>query len=78
MHYAVVTLENPIAKCHRFYTTSALQKLVSGWAHTSRLGYIITDDLHLEFQEVLLRMMCYFSVIICNGRVELESKPLKI
>ncbi len=78
MHFAVIILENTIAKGHRFYTTSALQKSVSGWVHTNMLGYAITDDLHLEFQEVLLRMMCYFSTIICNGRVELEGKPLKI
>ncbi|KAK0191605.1 hypothetical protein F5146DRAFT_1197893 [Armillaria mellea] len=79
MHYAVVTLENTIVKGHRFYTTSALQKSVSGWVHTSMLGYTITDDLHLEFQKVLLHMMCYFSaIILCDGRVELENHDVHV
>ncbi|KAK0231486.1 hypothetical protein IW262DRAFT_1454495 [Armillaria fumosa] len=73
MHYAVVTLENTIAKGHRFYTSSVLQKSVSGWVHTSMLGSTITDDLHLEFQEVFLRMISYFSVIIRSRRDELEG-----
>ncbi|KAK0479938.1 hypothetical protein EDD18DRAFT_1363949 [Armillaria luteobubalina] len=73
MHYAVVTLENTIAKGHRFYTLLALKKLVSGWVHMSMLGSTITDDLHLEFQEVLLHMLSYFSVIICNRHDGLKS-----
>ncbi|KAK0441500.1 uncharacterized protein EV420DRAFT_1485658 [Desarmillaria tabescens] len=65
-HHAVVTLENSIVKGHHFYSTVTLSKTVLGWVHTCMLGYTITNILHVELQEVLLRMMCYFGAVISD------------
>ncbi len=65
-HHAVVTLENSIVKGHHFYSTATLSKTVSGWVHMCMLGYGITNVLHTELLEVLLRMMCYFGAIISD------------
>ncbi|KAK0456740.1 hypothetical protein EV421DRAFT_89832 [Armillaria borealis] len=66
-HHAVVTFENSIARAHRVYATVTLSRTVAGYVHTCMLKFRIVNVLHRELRELLLRLMCYFCMVILKG-----------
>ncbi|KAK0224379.1 hypothetical protein IW262DRAFT_1459431 [Armillaria fumosa] len=65
-HHSVVTIENCIISGQHFYVTSCIEDTVVGFIHTRLWQYIITNVLHHDLRPLLLRMMCYFSQVICS------------
>ncbi len=65
-HHVVVTLENSIVRGHHVYATVTLSRTVAGYVHTCMLKFRIVNVLHHELRGLLLRLMCYFCMIISD------------